>query len=84
MIRDADELYFVFEFMHGNLYQWMRDAKDSGTERGDAIQQIRWFAYQIFQGLGYMHRHGFFHRDMKPGRHVLLCVCVCVRVGVCV
>lgn len=29
------------------------------------------FTYKIFQGLAFMHRHGFFHRDMKPEN--LLC-----------
>lgn len=29
---------------------------------------MRNWCYQIFQGLAYIHKHGFFHRDMKPGR----------------
>lgn len=28
--------------------------------------RIRNVMYQILQGLAYMHKHGFFHRDMKP------------------
>lgn len=28
--------------------------------------RIRNWLYQIFQGLAYMHKHGYFHRDMKP------------------
>ncbi len=28
---------------------------------------MRNWCYQIFQGLAYIHKHGFFHRDMKPG-----------------
>jgi hypothetical protein len=24
--------------------------------------------FQVIQGLAYMHKHGFFHRDMKPGK----------------
>ncbi len=31
--------------------------------------RIRNWVYQIFQGLAYIHKHGFFHRDMKPGAH---------------
>jgi len=32
---------------------------------------FRFTSFQIFQGLAFMHRHGFFHRDMKPEN--LLC-----------
>lgn len=32
---------------------------------------IRNMMYQVLQGLAFMHRHGFFHRDMKPEN--LLC-----------
>lgn len=32
---------------------------------------VRNMLYQILQGLAFMHRHGFFHRDMKPEN--LLC-----------
>lgn len=28
--------------------------------------QIKCIIYQTLQGLAYMHKHGFFHRDMKP------------------
>ncbi len=27
---------------------------------------IRNIMFQMLQGLAYMHKHGFFHRDMKP------------------
>ena len=30
--------------------------------------RVRNWCYQILQGLAYVHKHGFFHRDMKPGR----------------
>ena len=33
---------------------------------------IRNILYQVLQGLAFMHRHGFFHRDMKPEN--LLCM----------
>ncbi|VDM38666.1 unnamed protein product [Toxocara canis] len=44
VIRENDNLYFVFEYMQENLYELMKDR----------------------QGLAYMHKNGFFHRDMKP------------------
>ena len=27
---------------------------------------IKSFMYQVFSALAHMHKHGFFHRDMKP------------------
>ncbi|XP_050523410.1 serine/threonine-protein kinase ICK-like isoform X2 [Daktulosphaira vitifoliae] len=66
VIRENDTLYFVFEHMKENLYQLMRSQTKFFPE-----QSIRNILYQIFQGLAFMHRHGFFHRDMKPEN--LLC-----------
>ncbi|XP_028160558.1 serine/threonine-protein kinase MAK isoform X5 [Ostrinia furnacalis] len=66
VIRENDTLYFVFEYMRGNLYQLLRDA-----ERPFAEPVLRNMLYQVLQGLAHMHRHGFFHRDLKPEN--LLC-----------
>ena len=61
VIRENDELFFVFEFMEGNLYELMKK-----RERHFPESKIRNIMYQIFQGLAFMHKHGFFHRDIKP------------------
>ncbi|CAG4972815.1 unnamed protein product [Parnassius apollo] len=66
VIRENDTLYFVFEYMRGNLYQLIRDA-----ERPFPESVLRNILYQVLQGLAHMHRHGFFHRDLKPEN--LLC-----------
>ncbi len=61
VIRDNDELFFVFEFMDGNLYDIMKGRTSFFPE-----SFIRNVMYQIFQGLAFMHKNGFFHRDIKP------------------
>ncbi|XP_052741908.1 serine/threonine-protein kinase MAK isoform X6 [Bicyclus anynana] len=66
VIRENDTLYFVFEYMRGNLYQLLRAA-----ERPFAEPVLRNLLFQVLQGLAHMHRHGFFHRDLKPEN--LLC-----------
>lgn len=45
-----------------NVYQLTKDRDKFLPE-----SRIRNWCYQIFQGLAYIHKHGFFHRDMKPG-----------------
>ena len=39
-------------------------------DHGDKVfpeHMIRNMMYQVLQGLAFMHKHGYFHRDMKPG-----------------
>ncbi|CAD7703563.1 unnamed protein product [Ostreobium quekettii] len=74
VIRENDELYFVFEFLECNLYQLMKDRSKLIPE-----SRIRNWTYQIFQGLAYIHKQGFFHRDMKPEN--LLASKDCVKIA---
>ncbi|XP_032359730.1 serine/threonine-protein kinase MAK isoform X6 [Etheostoma spectabile] len=67
VIRENDHLYFVFEYMKENLYQLMKDRKKLFPE-----SVLRNISFQILQGLSFIHKHGFFHRDMKPEN--LLCM----------
>ncbi|KAG2467383.1 serine/threonine-protein kinase ICK-like [Polypterus senegalus] len=67
VIREDDHLYFVFEYMKENLYQLMKD-----RSRLFAESTVRNIMYQILQGMAFIHKHGFFHRDMKPEN--LLCM----------
>lgn len=53
--------------MKENLYQLMKDRDKLFPE-----PVIRNIVYQVLQGLAFMHKHGFFHRDMKPEN--LLCM----------
>ena len=62
VIRENDELFFVFEYLDRNLYEMCR-----ARERALPEASVRSIMYQIFQGLAFMHKHGFFHRC---GRHL--------------
>ncbi|XP_073482765.1 serine/threonine-protein kinase ICK isoform X1 [Aquarana catesbeiana] len=67
VIRENDQLYFVFEYMKENLYQLMKDRNKLFPET-----TIRNIMFQILQGLAFIHKYGFFHRDLKPEN--LLCM----------
>ena len=60
VIRENDTLYFVFEFLDQNLYQLCKDREKLLPEA-----KVRNIAYQMVQATLYMHKHGFFHRDIK-------------------
>ncbi|KAM9436202.1 serine/threonine-protein kinase MAK isoform 2-T2 [Clarias gariepinus] len=67
VIRENDQLYFIFEYMKENLYQLMKNRNKLFPE-----SVIRNITFQILQGLSFIHKHGFFHRDIKPEN--LLCM----------
>uniref|UniRef100_A0A8D0CPI0 non-specific serine/threonine protein kinase n=1 Tax=Sander lucioperca TaxID=283035 RepID=A0A8D0CPI0_SANLU len=67
VIRENDYLYFVFEYMKENLYQLMKERNMLFPE-----SVVRNMTFQILQGLSFIHKHGYFHRDMKPEN--LLCM----------
>lgn len=72
VIRENNELFFVFEYMDGDLLGVIKKAKLSGTPGGGQsgpyipYPQIRNFMRQMLQALAYVHKRGYFHRDMKP------------------
>ncbi|XP_055007343.1 serine/threonine-protein kinase MAK-like [Boleophthalmus pectinirostris] len=68
VIRENDQLYFVFEYMKENLYQLMKERE----ERMFSEHEIRNIMFQVLTGLAFVHKHGYFHRDMKPEN--LLCM----------
>jgi protein kinase len=57
VIRENDELFFVFEYLDRNLYEMCR-----ARDRPIPEATVRSVMFQIFQGLAFMHKHGFFHR----------------------
>ncbi|WIA19572.1 hypothetical protein OEZ85_005514 [Tetradesmus obliquus] len=61
VIRENDELFFVFEYLDCNLYQLMKD-----RDRLFPEERVRRWMWAVLQGMAYIHRHGYFHRDMKP------------------
>ncbi|ORC85658.1 protein kinase [Trypanosoma theileri] len=72
VIREHNQLYFVFEYMDGDLLGVIRKAKQmqnyavGSTGPPLGYPTIKSYAFQILQSLAYLHQRGYFHRDMKP------------------
>lgn len=61
VVRENNELFFIFECMEHNLYQIMKERETPFSEG-----EIRSLMSQMLQGLAHMHKNGYFHRDLKP------------------
>lgn len=61
VIRQKDNLFFVFEFMQTNLFEHIQKNKNQFDE-----DKIRLMCYESLQGIAGCHKNGFMHRDLKP------------------
>jgi male germ cell-associated kinase len=61
VLRDGDELFFVFEYCERNLFQVMKSMSRPFDE-----DEVRVVMFQVLRGLHYTHKSGVFHRDIKP------------------
>jgi protein kinase len=60
VFRENEYLYLVFELMGKSLYHTSSEHGPYSEAEAMAIMT------QILTGLAYIHRQGFFHRDLKP------------------
>nr|XP_043620916.1 serine/threonine-protein kinase MHK isoform X2 [Erigeron canadensis] len=61
IVRENNDLFFVFEYMEHNLYHIMRERQRPFTEG-----EIKDLLTQLLQGLVHIHKSEYFHRDLKP------------------
>ena len=61
VFRENDHLFLVFEMLGDSLIKTIQNHQNGFQEA-----EIRYIAKQILEGLAYVHKQGFFHRDMKP------------------
>jgi serine/threonine protein kinase len=64
LIRDSAQLFFVFEFIPTNLASLTSERRRAGTPF--STKEVRDISRQLFAGMAYMHKHNYFHRDIKP------------------
>jgi len=58
MVLENKKLNFIFEFCDHDLYKEIKN--------GLKPEQISSYTRQMLNAMSYMHKHGYFHRDMKP------------------
>ena len=61
-IKKTGTLNLIFEYMETDLLELMKSREPKTLEEN----QIRDIMHQTLLGLSFMHKYGFFHRDMKP------------------
>ena len=61
-IKKTGTLNLVFEYMETDLLELMKSREPNQLTE----DQIRDIIHQTLLGLSFMHKYGFFHRDMKP------------------
>ena len=61
IFRENDHLFLVFELLGDSLIKTIQNHTNGFEEA-----EIRYIAKQILEGLAFVHKQGFFHRDMKP------------------
>nr|XP_011465694.1 PREDICTED: serine/threonine-protein kinase MHK-like [Fragaria vesca subsp. vesca] len=63
--RQHNTVFLVFEYMDGSLRHLINHRMRMGVPFSEA--EIKFFSFQVLQGLDFMHRNRrFMHRDMKP------------------
>lgn len=72
VIRTNNELFFVFEYMDGDMLGVIKKAKQAQSKEDAAkspaipYPKIKHYMRQLMQSLAYLHKRGYFHRDLKP------------------
>ena len=61
-IKKTGTLNLIFEYMETDLLELMKSCEPKKLKE----DQIRDIMHQTLLGLSFMHKYGFFHRDMKP------------------
>ena len=61
-VKKTGTLNLIFEYMETDLLELMKSCEPKALKE----DQIRDIMHQTLLGLSFMHKYGFFHRDMKP------------------
>ena len=76
LFPEDGQWFMVMDYVKGgSLAKWIRDKRLYEGDPKGALERMLSFAIQFAEGLGFAHRHGVIHQDVKPG-NVLIDVSV--------
>lgn len=66
VIHTENKLTLVFEFMDNDLKKYMDSRAVGNTPQGLALPLVKYFEWQLLQGVAFCHENRILHRDLKP------------------
>ncbi|AAS54249.2 AGL242Cp [Eremothecium gossypii ATCC 10895] len=66
VIHTENKLTLVFEFMDNDLKKFMDSRLDREMPRGLELSLVKYFQWQLLQGVAFCHENRILHRDLKP------------------
>jgi serine/threonine protein kinase len=62
VFEDSDNVYMILELCPNGTFVEMLKKRKRLTE-----EEVKYYMFQLFDGIRYMHRKGYIHRDIKLG-----------------
>lgn len=66
VIHTENKLTLVFEFMDNDLKKFMDNRNKGNAHKGLEMDLVKYFQWQLLQGVAFCHENRILHRDLKP------------------
>lgn len=74
LATDQKFIFAAYEFCDGgDLKKLIQKTKITEDQAGLSLKEAKWLAFQLLNGLAYLHNNKMCHRDLKPENVMLQC-----------